>query len=92
MKATFKRATVLVLGWGFVLAGIVGLFLPVLQGVLFILIGLFILSSEYIWAHHMLEKVRQRFPRVARQLDQAKEKGTRWLRRIFHRESPSTRD
>jgi len=88
VKTAFKRAAVLVAGWAFVLVGIVGLFLPVLQGVLFILIGLFILSSEYIWAHHLLEKVRRRFPRVASQLDHAKEKGAHWLRRIFGREDP----
>jgi uncharacterized membrane protein YbaN (DUF454 family) len=88
VKTAFKRAAVLVAGWAFVLVGIVGLFLPVVQGVLFILIGLFILSSEYIWAHHLLEKIRRRFPRVANQLDHAKEKGAHWLRRIFGREDP----
>ncbi|MGH9491912.1 MAG: PGPGW domain-containing protein [Terriglobales bacterium] len=86
MKTAFKRAVVLVLGWAFVLLGIVGLFLPVLQGVLFILIGLFILSSEYIWAHHVLQKVRERFPRVAGQFDRAKERSSRWLHRVFGRE------
>jgi len=88
VKTAFKRAGVLILGWAFVLVGIVGLFLPVLQGVLFILIGLFILSSEYIWAHHLLEKIRGRFPRVASQLDHAKDKGAHWLHRIFRREGP----
>jgi uncharacterized membrane protein YbaN (DUF454 family) len=88
VKTTFKRAGVLIAGWAFVLVGIAGLFLPVLQGVLFILIGLFILSSEYIWAHHLLERVRRRFPRVASQLDHAKERGAHWLRRIFGREDP----
>lgn len=87
MRAVFKRAAVLVVGWGFVLVGIAGLFLPVLQGVLFILIGLFILSSEYVWAHHLLQKVRQRFPRVAGQLDRAREKSAHWLRHIFGRDS-----
>ena len=88
MKAAFKRAGVLVVGWAFVLVGIAGLFLPVLQGVLSILIGLFILSSEYIWAHHLLEKIRRRFPRVASQLDHAKQRGAHWLHRIFRREDP----
>jgi hypothetical protein len=88
VKAGFKRAGVLIAGWAFVLVGIAGLFLPVLQGVLFILIGLFILSSEYIWAHHLLEKIRLRFPRVASQLDHAKQKGAHWLHRIFGRQDP----
>ena len=88
VKAALKRASILVLGWAFVLLGIVGLFLPVLQGVLFILIGLFLLSSEYIWVHHVLQRVRQRFPRVASQFDHAKEKSARWLRRVFGGASP----
>ena len=92
MNTALKRASILVLGWAFVLLGIVGLFLPVLQGVLFILIGLFILSSEYIWAHHLLQRVRQRFPRVASQFDHAKEKSAHWLRRIFGKASQPGRD
>lgn len=92
MRTGIKRAAVLVVGWAFVLVGIVGLFLPILQGVLFILIGLFILSSEYIWAHHLLQKVRQRFPGVARHFDRAKEKSAGWLHRIFGSGTNSPRD
>ena len=92
MRTGFKRAAVLVVGWAFVLVGIVGLFLPVLQGVLFILIGLFILSSEYVWAHHLLQKVRERFPRVARQFDRAREKSAGWLHRISGGATRSRRD
>jgi uncharacterized protein len=47
-KSGTKRILVLIVGWGFILLGIVGLFLPILQGVLFILIGLIIVSSEYM--------------------------------------------
>src|SRR2546427_10937372 len=48
MNPYAKRVLVLIIGWSFILLGIVGLFLPILQGVLFILIGLIILSSEYL--------------------------------------------
>jgi uncharacterized membrane protein YbaN (DUF454 family) len=77
-----KRILVLIAGWGFILLGIVGLFLPILQGVLFLLVGLIILSSEYVWAHHLLSKIRERFPKLGRTADQATEKATAWLRRI----------
>jgi uncharacterized membrane protein YbaN (DUF454 family) len=60
-----KRVLILVAGWAFILLGIVGLFLPILQGVLFLLIGLLLLSSEYVWAHHLLGKLRARFPESA---------------------------
>ena len=50
-----KRVFIYILGWGFILLGIVGLFLPVLQGILFLLIGLLILSKE----SRILVKFRQ---------------------------------
>jgi uncharacterized membrane protein YbaN (DUF454 family) len=77
-----KRILTLIAGWIFILRGIVGLFLPVLQGVLFLLVGLIILSSEYVWAHNLLNKIRNRFPKLGRTADRATEKATAWLRRI----------
>ncbi len=85
MRKTIKRAVVLLVGWAFILLGIAGLFLPVLQGILFLLIGLFILSSEYVWAHKLLQKLKRRFPKIAAQFDVAKEKAEQKLARIFHR-------
>ena len=76
MKSYTKRILVLIAGWGFILLGILGLFLPILQGVLFLLVGLIILSSEYVWAHRLLTKVRERFPKIGRTADQATEKAT----------------
>jgi len=63
-----KRAFKLTLGWTFLVLGIAGLFLPVLQGILFILIGLGILASEYRWARRWIIKLRQKFPAADRQL------------------------
>jgi len=77
-----KRVLVLIVGWFFILLGILGLFLPILQGVLFILIGLIILSSEYVWAHHLLARLKQRFPKLGRVADQASEKARVWMQRL----------
>ena len=82
---TAKRILILAVGWAFILLGIAGLFLPVLQGILFLLIGLIILSSEYVWAHHVLRKLRERFPAVAKHADHAKERAHAWLHRISGR-------
>jgi len=76
-----KRWIALVAGWGFVLVGVVGLFLPVLQGMLLLLIGLVILSSEYVWAHKLLAKLRARFPKAASKVHEATEKARTFLRR-----------
>jgi uncharacterized membrane protein YbaN (DUF454 family) len=82
MKSQVKRIAVLAVGWIFIVLGIAGLFLPILQGVLFLLMGLIILSSEYVWAHKLLARLRTRFPSVARHADHASERAAAWLRRI----------
>ena len=89
MNARLKRGLLLLLGWAFVFLGIVGLFLPVLQGVLFLFIGLVILSSEYAWARRLIVKLRERFPKISRTADEATEKATGWLRRLS---GPQTKD
>lgn len=89
MKAQMKRVALLVVGWAFILLGIVGLFLPFLQGILFLLIGLFILSSEYVWAHKLLHKIKQRFPKIAAHFERAKLRSEAWIARTFHKEKPS---
>jgi uncharacterized membrane protein YbaN (DUF454 family) len=53
---------VLFIGWLLILFGVIGLFVPVLQGVLFILLGLYVLSRESHWARAVFEKIRGRFP------------------------------
>lgn len=82
MNRHAKRILILIVGWFFVLLGIAGLFLPILQGVLFILIGLIILSSEYVWAHHLLQRIKEKFPRIGRVADEAAEKARGWLHRL----------
>ena len=89
MNRHVKRVLILIVGWGFLLLGVVGLFLPILQGVLFILIGLIILSSEYVWAHHLLTKLRERFPKIGKVADQASEKAKGWLQRLSSQREPN---
>ena len=71
MKPGSKRIVVLIAGWSFILLGIAGLFLPFLQGLLFILVGIIILSSHYPWARLLMAKLRKRFPKIGRLGDQA---------------------
>ena len=73
-KAKLKRVSIHVIGWGFILLGILGLVLPILQGFLFILVGLFILSSVSPWAARLLDKLRSRFPKTSKLFDDAKSK------------------
>ena len=85
MKAFLKRLLVQFVGWAFIVVGIIGLFLPIIQGILCLLIGLIILSTQYAWAHRLMEKVRARFPRLAQKSHEASEKAHLWLQRIWGR-------
>jgi uncharacterized membrane protein YbaN (DUF454 family) len=80
-----KKLFVLLVGWSFIVLGLVGLFLPGLPGILFLLVGLFILSSEYAWAHRLLEKIRERFPATAMRFEKASVTAQKWLGTIFRR-------
>ncbi len=79
MKSNIKKICLLTSGWGFIALGVAGLFLPILQGVLFLLIGLVILSSEYVWAHKVLGRLRVHFPRFTERSAEASKKVAHWF-------------
>lgn len=83
MKPTVKRIIIIVLGWFFIVLGIAGLFLPVVQGILFLLIGFYLLSHESRWARKLLDKMMTRYPAVGRQFYKLKEKNRRLFKKIF---------
>ena len=74
----------LILGWVLIAFGIVGLFLPVLQGVLFLLLGLYVLSRESKTARRLVERLRERHPDVDKTLH-------RWKDR-FQTRRPASKD
>lgn len=84
-KTGLKRVMIYVAGWGFIVLGILGLVLPILQGILFLLIGLFLLSSVSPRAERLLRKIRKRFPRLSSKLDEAAPKAREAQRRIAAR-------
>lgn len=84
-KSRLKRVAIHIAGWAFILLGIIGLVLPILQGILFILVGLLILSSVSPWAARLLDRLRKRFPRISNQFDQAASKAKAVQARISAR-------
>lgn len=80
-RSALKRYAILGSGWVFVLLGIAGLVLPFLQGVLFLVVGLYLLSLESRWARRIRLRLQQRYPRLARMSDEAAD----WLRRLRRR-------
>ena len=62
-KKALLRVGRIVVGGALVVLGILGLFLPVLQGILFLVIGLTLLAPESRHARRLLRWLRERFPR-----------------------------
>ena len=62
MTRTAWRVGRIVLGVLFLFLGVIGLFLPFLQGILFLVIGLSFLSNESIYARRSMEWLRSRIP------------------------------
>ena len=51
------------LGFLLILIGVIGGFIPIVQGWMFVLPGLAILATEFVWARRLLEKARARIGR-----------------------------
>jgi len=77
----FKKIGMLIVGWFFIGLGIVGLFLPILQGILFIMIGLAILSSRSELVRRLLKHLEERYPQHHKKVEIWKEKIKNWFRR-----------
>jgi uncharacterized membrane protein YbaN (DUF454 family) len=63
-----KRLAFIVAGWVLLMLGAVGLFLPILPGVLLMVVALSILSVEYTWARRWMSSLLHRFPATEKRL------------------------
>ena len=80
-----------ILGYAFLVLGVLGMFLPILQGFLFLFIGLLILAKYAPWAQRLLDHLEERYPRFGKVKDQAEGTMHRWGEWIagFFRGRPS---
>lgn len=85
MLAIARRIVVLSLGWIFVLLGIAGLFLPILQGILFLAIGLILLSGESRWVRRRIDDARRRWPKFGRAWDRIEARAHEIANRVLRR-------
>jgi len=76
-----KRIGLLIVGWFFIVLGILGLFLPILQGVLFIMIGLAILSTRSEIIKRFLKHLEERYPHHHERVEIWREKIKNWFKR-----------
>ena len=66
------------LGYFFLVLGVLGMFLPILQGFLFLFVGLIILARHAPWAERLLGYLRQKSPRLDRAIAKAEAKTHAW--------------
>ena len=85
MKPAAKRRLFLALGWGFVGLGLVGLFLPVLQGILFLLIGLAFLARTSARARWFRLRLKRRYPKLAAGITAAEARAAEIVKRRLRR-------
>ncbi len=74
MGSFLKRALKIATGWLLVVVGIIGIILPILHGLIFLLAGLLVLSTEYVWAERLLARLKARFPKVGALIIAAQQK------------------
>lgn len=65
----YVRSVLVLLGIGFLVLGIIGLFLPVLQGIFFVVIGIYMLSLTSNRFKNWFEHHIGKFPRVKHHYD-----------------------
>lgn len=71
---TWLRLSVIAVGWMLILLGIVGLFLPILQGGLMLALGLAMLSIASQTIHLWFRSVMGRWPRIWKRLEKLRRK------------------
>ena len=70
-----------VAGFALLFLGAIGTVLPILQGFLFIALGLFVLRDQYAWAHRGMEWLRARWPRQVVGVEAMEARMLAWFRR-----------
>ena len=84
-----SRIKWLIAGSAFVVLGIIGLFLPILQGILFIVIGLMCLAKGSALVRFKKMTFKKRFPKFGSKLTLLEQKARDWKMRWRKRKDKS---
>lgn len=77
-ETLMKTVALQAAGYFFLVLGVIGLVVPVLQGILFISIGLIILAKTAPWAERLLQRFREKYPQGGALIDKAEVKVEAW--------------
>ena len=78
-KGRVRYLAITITGWTFMVLGVLGLFLPILQGVLFLAVGTVLLSLVSPRARALRIKLGRRYPQARKHMDAARD----WINKKF---------
>lgn len=81
-KSSSKRLGRLIIGYCLIVFGILGGFLPILQGWIFIVLGLLLLKDHARWARILSIKMRKKYPQSRQILKKITASLESWLTKI----------
>ena len=79
--------TKIIVGIGLLGLGFVGLFLPILQGVLFLFLGLAILGTESRRVRRLMDELKRRHPGPWERVEALKQRWSSWAHKKFGRKT-----
>lgn len=86
-NSSWKRFLLRLTGWGCIFLGILGIFLPILQGILFLLIGMYILGRvsprTRLWRMRLRRRARDRYPSWTGKFEEAEVRAKRLVNKIL---------
>lgn len=82
LRPSFKRKLA---GWSLIGFGVIGIILPFLHGMIFLLLGVFMLREQYLWAANAIGPLQRRFPGMMGKMDGMEAKTLAWGRRQLDR-------
>lgn len=62
-------------GWSLIVLGVIGGFVPILQGWIFIIAGLAILAKDYKWAADLKHKASEKWREIRRRKGKSEDDG-----------------
>ncbi len=63
-----------VVGFLLLVVGVLGVVLPILQGGIFLALGMFVLRHQYMWAHRCMGWIETRWPNAVRKVEGMEER------------------
>lgn len=64
MKRIAHKTVLHVLGWMFIILGVIGIIVPFMPSIPFFFVGIYIISLASLWLWLKLEVIKARFPRL----------------------------